>query len=121
MSAVPAHLTAAQKLLWSELAPEFDLSLVSAQALLEVAVVALDRKRQAAAEVERVGMTIFTNNGKTAAQNPALKTEREMGAVVTRNLSVLRQRYPTKNAAANARAAGRETTTSPRVKRDRED
>lgn len=105
---VPAHLTADQSKLWSEHEPEFDLTDPTARELLETAVVNLDRAKKASEVIDREGLIVTINAGKTETAHPLMKVERDARTLALKCLKELRAKHP-------SRVSG-DTSMSPRAR-----
>lgn len=84
----PSHLSAAARKLWVQLNTEYDLADASAQALLELALVAYDRAHEARVILAKQGLVVRDKNGKVRA-HPMCAVERDAAKTFGQTLRLL--------------------------------
>lgn len=109
----PPHLTKMQAEIWESLAPEFDLSTGTARLLLETVAVQLGRAKQACEQVEKDGLMIMINDGKTEVSHPLIRVDQSARSLANRSLAELRRKHAVP--AQVAKAARNVVKKSPRT------
>ncbi|RJQ72238.1 MAG: phage terminase small subunit P27 family [Desulfobacteraceae bacterium] len=89
MKKPPKHLKADGRSLWRRLLAEFEIEDSHGLALLQSACEALDRQKEAAAEIERHGLLITNPSTGAVKANPAATIERDARASMLHALRAL--------------------------------
>ena len=85
----PLHLKPDGRRLWKSILAEYEVDDAHGLALLQSACEALDRQKQAAAEVERHGLLIVNDKTGAVRANPACVIERDSRTAVLHYLKAM--------------------------------